>query len=66
MAKKYHGGVSQQSNNRANMPQEVRIGDYPETPCGGKMGYDDTLGGIDAQMHSDNKGNNRKGNVGRW
>jgi len=64
MAKKFHGGLKQ-GGNRANMPQDVKITDYPEYPCGGKEGYNDTMSGIDEKIRGDNKGNNKKG-PGRW
>jgi len=67
MAKRYHNGnMVSQGGNRANLPQEVTIKDYPEYPCGGQEGYNDTIDGIDSRIKNDNRGNNRKGEVGRW
>ena len=68
MAKRYHsgGGMISQGGKRANLPENVVMKDYPEYPCGGKEGYDDTMGGIDGKIRGDNKGNNKNGNGGRW
>ena len=69
MAKKrYHEGaiITQPSNNRANLPQEVIIKDVPPIPSGGFDDYDDTMSGIDKRLREDSSGNNRKGKAGRW
>lgn len=34
----------------ANLPDKVKMEDYPEYPCMGKEGYNDTLNGIDKGM----------------
>lgn len=60
--KRYHNG---KGKGRCNLPQDVKMSDYPEYPCGGKEGYDDTLSGIDSKIRGDNKGNNKSG-PGRW
>ncbi len=65
MKKKYYG-VRQADNNRSNLPQEVSITDVSSIPCGGNNGYDDTMMGIDEQLHGDIKGNNRKDKAGKW
>jgi len=64
MAKKYYSSNSK--GNRSNLPQEVKIQDYPEYPCGGKMGYEDDLAAVDRQIKSDNKGNNNSSAPGHW
>ena len=69
MAKKrYHEGaiITQPSNERANLPQDVMIKDFPHIPCGGQEGYNDNVSGIDNRIHGDIKGNNRGNKVGRW
>ena len=69
MAKKrYHEGaiITQPSNNRCNLPQEVIIKDVPDLPHGGSDDYDDTMTGIDRRAREDSAGNNRKGKAGRW
>jgi len=64
MAKKkyYEGGLST-TNDMANMPQNVIIRKYPETPA---LGYsiNDGMSGIDSQMGGDRgkaKGNKKPG-----
>jgi len=71
MAKRYYGNkrsdmITQPMNNRANMPQEVMMKDYPDLPCGQPEGYNDTRMGAESQMHSDIKGINRRDKEGLW
>lgn len=50
--KKYHNGGGQisQGGRYANLPENVVMKDYPEYPCRGKEGYDDTMNGIDKNI----------------
>ena len=66
--KKYYNGaiISQPSNNRCNLPQEVIIKDVPPLPHGGFDDYNDKMSGIDNRLRQDSSENNRKGKAGRW
>lgn len=50
--KKYYngGGMISQGGKYANLPDSVKMTDYPEYPCLGEEGYNDTITGIDKQI----------------
>lgn len=52
--------LSEDHNAIANMPQDVKYHRWPFSPYDGYPHLDDTMSGIDYQMHQDNKKRKRE------
>jgi len=48
--KRYHNSMVSNGGKYANLPDNVVMKDYPEYPCLGKEGYNDTMEGIDKNI----------------
>jgi len=70
MAKRYYNKTAFVMNDEsapANLPQEKKMGMFPECPYGGDgYMYGDTLESADRQMKEDIKFFNRKNKIGKW
>ena len=68
MAKRYHDGgmIGNDSSGMANMPQNVIIKKYPESPGYSPETLNDSISGIDSQMGKDNAGKMKNRQKGKY